>query len=103
MIELGGHLLNRAVEALLLLLLVVALLLECIVLELRTECSGRARLERRTKKQLGWEQGSELHIEGSAWSCHIILMLMLLLLIHRLRVDGRNVRSVSWMSLSVSH
>jgi hypothetical protein len=46
---------------------------------------------------LGWKQRSELHVEPRSWCCHVILPL----LIHRLRIDRRNVRS-SRVSVSIS-
>jgi hypothetical protein len=46
---------------------------------------------------LGWEQRCELHVEPRSRCCHVILPL----LIHRLRVDRRNVRSTR-MSVSIS-
>lgn len=83
---------------LLLLLLLVVLLEGGVVLELGAlKCGWRTWLERRAKQELGRKQGSELHVKGGTGSCHIILAW----LIHRLGVDGRNVRPPR-MSITVA-
>jgi hypothetical protein len=103
LVKLRRHLLNGAVHTLLLLLLllllIILLLLErSVVLELRTrECSRRTGLERRAEEELRWEQGSELHVEPRSRCCHLILPL----LIHRLCINRRNVRSTR-VSVSIS-
>ena len=62
------------------------------VLEMRAgERRRGSRLERAAEKQLGWEQRSELHVEGRARSGQVGAVGVVLL--HRLRVDGRDVAS----------
>jgi hypothetical protein len=106
LVDLRGHLLNRAAHALLVsllllvlvvLVLVVLVLEGRVILELRTrERSRGARLERGAKQKLRRQQRGELHVKSGSRSCHVGWLLA-----HGLCVDRRNVRS-SRMPIPIS-